>query len=299
MKRAVRWTAMGLVVGLLLLGAYGTAIEPRLRLDETHHEVAIPDLGSESAGTTIAVFSDLQVGMWWANHGMVTRIAERVVALQPDAVLIPGDVVYGRSPDTAVQIDTAMDLLAPLFDGDLPVFAVMGNHDHAAGAVEPLTEGLEQRGVEVLHNRSARLGLTGSETTDLHIVGIGARQPRASHPHEAFAEVPDDAPRIVMMHNPATYPEIGEGRAPFAIAGHTHCGQIAIPGTPSWSYLQLHPDERVVIDGFAPPDHGAEGNQLFVTCGVGFSLVPVRLFAPPQLVVLELVPGAPASSPSP
>lgn len=298
MKRAIKWIAAGLAAVFVLAGLYGAVIEPRLRLDESHHEVAIPHLGPELEGTTIAIFSDLQVGMWWANHGMVARIAERAVELQPDAVLLPGDFLYGKSPDAAVQIATVIDLLAPLLGDDLPVFAVLGNHDYAADAVDPLTQALEQQGIDVLQNRATRLGLTGSEATDLHIVGIGARQPRADRPEEAFAQLPETAPRVVMMHNPATFPEIEQGHAPYAIAGHTHCGQIAIPGLPAWSYLELRSEERVVADGFAPADYGAEGNQLFVTCGIGFSLVPMRLSAPPELVVLELTADASASSPS-
>ena len=298
MKRVVIRAAIGLAVVLALLVVYGTAIEPRLRLDEPHHEIAIPNMGQELQGTTVAVLSDLQVGMWWANHGMVARIAERVVELEPDAVLIAGDFVYGHSPDADVQVDTAMDLLSPLFAHELPVFAVLGNHDYAADAVQPLTEALEEHGVELLHNRAARLGLSDSGDTDLHVVGIGAHRPGESRPDEAFDQVPDGAPRLVMMHNPASYPEIEAGRAPLAVAGHTHCGQIALPGTPAWSYLQLRADERVVVDGFAPVEYGAEGNRLFVTCGIGFSLVPMRIWAPPQLAVFELVPGAPRSSPS-
>ena len=296
MKRLVVRAAFGLAVVLALLVVYGVAIEPRLRLDEPHHEVAIPHLGEELEGTTIAVFADLQVGMWWANHGMISRIVERVVELEPDAVLLAGDFVYGHSPDAVVQVDTAMDLLAPLVDHDLPVFAVLGNHDYAADAVEPLTEALERHGVELLHNRAERLDLTDSQDTDLHVVGIGAHRPGESRPDEAFDQVPPDAPRVVMMHNPASYPEIDQGRAPLAVAGHTHCGQIALPGTPAWSYLQLRADERIVVDGFAPVEYGAAGNRLFVTCGVGFSLVPMRISAPPQLAVFELVAdGAGAS----
>lgn len=298
MKRVVKRTAIGLAVVVALLVVYGVAIEPRIRLDEPHMEVVIPGLGDELEGTTIAVFADLQVGMWWANHAMISRIAERAVELEPDAVLIPGDFVYGHSPDAAVQVDTAMDLLAPLFAADLPVFAVLGNHDHAAGAVQPLTEALEQHEVEVLHNRAARLDLTESEATDLHVVGIGAHRPDEARPDEAFDQVPEGAPRVVMMHNPTTYPEIGRDRAPLAVAGHTHCGQIALPGLPAWSYLELRSAERIVVDGFAPVAYGAEGNRLFVTCGVGFSLLPMRIFAPPQLAVFELVADSPRSSPS-
>ena len=296
MKRVVTRTAIGVAVALALLAVYGMAIEPRLRLDEPHIPIAIPGLGEDLEGATVAVLADLQVGMWWANHGMIARIAERIVDLDPDAVLVAGDFVYGHSPDPAVQVDTVMDLLSPVFEHDVPVFTVLGNHDYAADAVEPLTEALELHGVELLHNRAARVGLTSTASTDLHVVGLGAHRPNEARPDEAFDEVPTGAPRIVMMHNPATYPKIAANRAPLAVAGHTHCGQIALPGTPAWSYMQLRADERIVVDGFAPVDYGAEGNLLFVTCGVGFSLLPMRIWAPPQLAVFELVAEPPSPS---
>jgi len=93
-----------------------------------------------------------------------------------------------------------------------------------------------------------------------------------------------------MMHNPTAFPRLGPGTAPLAVAGHAHCGQIALPGLPSWSYLTLTEQERVVVDGFATADYGSEGNRLFVICGIGFSLAPVRIGAPPQVEYIELTP---------
>lgn len=48
-------------------------------------------------------------------------------------------------------------------------------------------------------------------------------------------------------------------------------------------------EEAFVADGFAPEGYGAPGNRLFETCGIGFSVVPVRINAPPQLVFFELI----------
>ena len=52
-----------------------------------------------------------------------------------------------------------------------------------------------------------------------------------------------------MMHNPTAFADMPASTAPLAVAGHTHCGQIALPGTPRWSYLGLNEEERVVADG--------------------------------------------------
>ncbi len=288
MKRALTWIGIGLLVIMIGLAVYGIAIEPRLWLDERHYRAELSAVPTELAGTRIAVFSDLQVGMWWANTGMVERVVERVVDVEPDAVLLAGDFVYSTAPDPPAQVDHVVDLLQPLFDHDIATFAVMGNHDHAVGAVDLLVERLEAEGVRVLRNDAARLSLDGA---NLWVVGIGSHGYGNSRPERAFDDVPPDAPRVVVMHNPASFPEIGGHRAPLAVAGHTHCGQIALPGTPTWSYMQLRAQERVVVDGFAPPAYGSDGNRLFVNCGIGFSLVPARIGAPPQLVFFELAVG--------
>ena len=75
------------------------------------------------------------------------------------------------------------------------------------------------------------------------------------------------------------------------MAGHTHCGQITIPGLQSWSYHQLTSAERIVIEEWAPSGYGAAGNQLYVTCGIGFSLLPMRIAALPQVVFFDLHPA--------
>ncbi len=121
---------------------------------------------------------------------------------------------------------------------------------------------------------------------------IAQAQQRLADVDAALADVPDGAPRVVLTHNPSIFPELPPDSAPLTLAGHTHCGQIAIPGLPGWSYLELTEQEEVVTDGWAPEDHGAEGNRLFVTCGIGFSVVPARINAPPQVAFFELQPGA-------
>ena len=284
----IRRIAAALAAAFVLLLVYGALIEPRLLLDERRYDVEIPHLPQAWEGAEVAVFSDLQLGMWFANHGMVAEVVEEVVEAQPAAALIAGDFVYSRSPDVAAQVDTAVALLRPLLEADIPTFAVLGNHDHAAGAVDELVSALQELGVQVLRNDAVALPAPGADGQPLHVVGVAAQRPGAADPRRAFGEVPDDAARVVFMHNPSSYPALPAHSAPLSVAGHTHCGQIAIPGLPAWSYLELRAEERVVTDGWAPPTHGAAGNRMFVTCGIGFSLVPMRILARPQVVFFEL-----------
>jgi len=248
----------------------------------------MPRLGAALAGTEVAVVSDLQLGMWFANEGMVRTAVGAIVAAEPDVVLLGGDFVYSTDPDVDTQVDTLPELLRPVLDSGIPTYAVLGNHDHAVDAADELGTALEDAGVPVLRNQAVPVpGLGG----DLYVVGVGPETPVLADVDEALAGVPDDAPRVVLMHNPTVFDEFPPGSAPLTVAGHTHCGQVALPGTPDWAYLALTTEERIVADGWAPEGYGAEGNRMFVTCGIGFSLAPIRINAPPQVAFFELQPG--------
>lgn len=290
MKKVLVRTGLVALTLLVLLLGYGVVVEPRLILDERRIQAALPELPQELAGTEVAFLSDLQVGMWWANTGMVEKAVAAVVEAEPDAVMLGGDFVYSHSPDASAQVRTVMRLLEPLTEADVPVYAVMGNHDYEVGAVPELTDALTAAGVVVLTNQAAVVpGLAADGSQALHVVGLGAAKPDEVDVDAALDDVPDVAPRVVMMHNPTTFAELPAGTAPIVLAGHTHCGQVALPGSPGWSYLGLTQEEALVADGFAPEDYGADGNAMFVSCGIGFSTVPVRINAPPQVVLLELM----------
>ena len=283
---------IGIVTALVLLLAYGVLVEPRLILDQERQEVGLPRLDASLAGTEVAVMSDLQVGMWFANTGMVEKAVATTVAAEPDVVLLGGDFVYSADPSIQTQIDTVLVLLDPILQSGIPTFAVLGNHDYAVGAADELTAALEEHGVAVLRNESAVVPGVGEQDHPLHIVGVGPATPDHADVDQALADVPDDEARVVLMHNPTVYPDLPPGSAPLTVAGHTHCGQVALPGRPDWAYLALTSEEKIVADGWAPEDYGAAGNRMFVSCGIGFSVVPLRINAPPQVVFFDLQPSA-------
>ncbi len=122
----------------------------------------------------------------------------------------------------------------------------------------------------------------------LYVAGIGSAWAGQDRPGETVAGIPAGAARVVLMHNPHSFPQLPAGTAPLALAGHTHGGQIRVPGLPHWSWIDLVRDEPSVADGWISATYGQRGNRLYVNRGLGFSTVPIRINCRPELTVFTL-----------
>lgn len=304
---------------LVLLALWVVFIEPRL-IDEVSLTVEIPHLPPEWDGETIAFISDLQLGMILDNRSTVNRILEKIIQSRPVAVLIGGDFIYHPTEEddppieameeyefedrieTLEIINDVSTILSPLTQSRIPVYAVLGNHDYAMEksdalklewVAQELRNSLEAIGITVLHNQSVAMPAQGTplqgRNQDLHLVGIGPYYPNEGNVEAAFRGIAPDIPRVVMLHNPETFPKIPAEQAPFAISGHTHGGQIRIPWLESWSWLSIVRKGEIHGDGWIN-DFGQKGNRLYVNKGIGFSILPVRLNCPPELTWITLVP---------
>lgn len=292
---------LALVFIVLLL--WGVAVEPRL-YELSHYNAPVPNLPAAWENRSLVLLADLQVGMWLDNTDTIRRIVARTKELRPAAVLIAGDFVYnpievdeGDEADELESVDEHIrevnELLKPLLDSGIVVLAVLGNHDYGMMKVssrrnEQIAQRLEKAlsavGVRVLHNQSAEVG-------GLHIAGVGSKFAEDDKPLEALSQIPADAPRVIFMHHPDSFTELPAGAAPLALAAHTHGGQIRVPGFPDWSWLTWIEPGKVAGDGWID-SFGAAGNRLYVTRGIGFSRVPVRIFCRPQLVEFTLTRAA-------
>lgn len=287
-----KWLGLGLLAALLLLLLWGVAVEPRFLLDTEEYEAEVPNLPPAWEGQQIALLADFQVGMWWDNTGMVEEAIETVIEARPALALIAGDFVY--KPDSAT-VREAVEIVRPLAESDVPTYAVLGNHDYSmmneSSEKRPafarfLAEQLESAGIEVLENEAAAVGEPGSDP--LYVVGVGSAWADEADPRGAMAGVPPNAARVIFMHNPVSYRELPAYEAPLALTAHTHGGQIRIPLTRSWSWLDIARDREVIADGWAADSIGATGNRAYVNRGLGFSIVPIRIFCKPELSLFTL-----------
>lgn len=280
------------VVALLLVWSLA---EPYV-IDEERLSVSLTDLPEAWEGEQIAVLADFQVGMWLDNTWTIERIVNRLVEDKPAAVLIAGDFVYHPGTSDNNESANAAEFLRPLIDVDIPVYAVLGNHDYGmptakAQKDEALAEdvriALEGVGVRVLQNEAVALSPTSDTSSPLYLIGVGPYIADESNPEAALSQLPDGAPRLALMHHPASFTQFPAGTAPLAFGAHTHGGQLSLPFTPSWSYMAYIEEDTVHADGWVN-NYGAANNRLYVNRGVGFSVIPMRLNAAPELTLVTL-----------
>ncbi len=311
MKRYLKYTAIFLISVLLLLLVWGVGIEPRL-VDEKAETADIPNLPAAWEGKRIALIADLQVGMWLDNTDTVRRIVSRIVEERPAAALIAGDFVYNPTNNEAddmeredflefrEEIDEAMNLLRPLTQAGIPTYAVLGNHDYGMPTAKYAKNDLLARnvqtalqgiGIRVLDNEVVSLAVDDgdgqSEERALYLVGIGSHVARNDQPQVALAQIPQNAARIALMHNPDSFAAFPADSAPLALAGHTHGGQLRLPFMSQWSWMALVSDEKIYADGWIN-GFGKSGNRLYVNRGIGFSLIPARVNCLPELTFFTL-----------
>jgi predicted MPP superfamily phosphohydrolase len=296
------WLALKILAAIVV---YGTAIEPRI-VQQVHERAEIPNLPAAWEGKQIAVFADLQVGMWWGNTDAIRRAVRATVKAQPQAVLIAGDFVYEGDQKVNALLDEVLATLKPIRDAGIPIYAVLGNHDYSLMnehseqlnyVARNVTRALAGAGVHMMDNRSAVLRLRASPTDSAHaigagsdtlyVVGIGEKWAQNDLPERALANVPAGAARIVFMHDPDSFVKIAAREAPFAVAAHTHGMQLGIPYVSNYLWQHVYSDSGANVAGWAH-DFGSPGNRLYVNKGLGFSIVPVRINAVPELTIFTL-----------
>jgi predicted MPP superfamily phosphohydrolase len=197
--------------------------------------------------------------------------------LEPHIVLLGGDFVCVHARDVR-RLAAGLATLAP----PLGVFAVLGNHDYSTDAPY-VGRALERAGVTLLVNRNCRLP---SPWQDVWICGLDDAAAGRPDPAATFAGA--TGVRLLLTHAPAGLGAIGTERFDLALCGHTHGGQLALPGGMPLYLPAGHWSRRYAAGRFDLPG----GRTLIVSRGVGYSTVPFRTFCDPELQAMEIVAAA-------
>jgi predicted MPP superfamily phosphohydrolase len=269
----------GSVAATAALALYGNEIG-RHELEILEPTFYIPRLPPAFEGFRIVQFSDIHLEDYTEDF-FLQQVIDRVNALSPDLLLITGDFV-SRGP-----LEVEMSYAAASRCGELlrnltcpQRYGILGNHDANVGA-RIVRDHMENNGLPILVNQYVRIERNGQ-----HIILSGLDDWSYGYPNLSLA-VPEkpDAPVILMVHEPDYMVNIAaHHRAPLidlVLAGHTHGGQIRIPG---FRPLALPPLGKLYPEG-----HFRVGAlQLYVNRGIGTVGVPFRLNCPPEITVATL-----------
>ena len=277
-KKRIRVT---LAVIPLLLGCiifWGFFVGPD-RLVIHHETISIDRWPKELSDLRIVVISDIHAGASFIDDKKLRLIVERTNQLQPELIVILGDYMSGgrrnHRMDPEVFAPAFKDFRAPL-----GVYSVLGNHDWWYDG-QRVRRNLEANGVKVLDDEVAEVKTRG---TSLWLAGLADLWTRPQHIEGTIAKIPQGVPIIALTHNPDIFPRIPE-RVQLLLAGHTHGGQISFPiiGT----VVQPSDFGQRFVRG-----HVFENNHhLFVTTGIGTSIIPVRFGVAPEIVLLTVKSG--------
>ena len=271
------------IAGLSLLGpfvgAYATFWEP-FNLEVESAEVPVDAARAGHRPIRIGVLSDIQVRHVTSyEHAVI----DRLMALHPDLILLPGDVFQGDESAFDHEREALRELLAKL-DAPGGVFLVQGDVDRGTGRVARLVDGTK---ITLLFNETARRTI-GDRNLWIGGVELDYSGPSARETTRALEDRPgDDDIRIVLAHRPDVVETLRpSSRVDLVVSGHTHGGQVVIPGFGPLITLS-HVPRRVAAGGL----HRLDGNRIYVSRGVGCErgqAPRIRFLCPPELSILTL-----------
>lgn len=266
------WALAAYAAAAVVLG-WGAFVTP-FRLRVRRIDLVVPGLPQRFEGYRIAHLSDLHVGSFTSPE-TVARWVERVRRVEVDLTVVTGDLVT-----SGVRFHGVIaDLLGRLRGTD-GVLVVAGNHDYF-GEGRPLFGELRRRGVQVLQNEVRVIERGGDR---LIVAGMDDGWTGRGDLDMALRGRPPGV-TVLLAHDPAVFDEI-EGRdVSLVLSGHTHGGQLAVPGLARWLNL-TRGSHRYQLGVYR-----RGGCTLVVSGGMGCTGLPIRVGVVPEVLILQLVPG--------
>lgn len=266
----------------LAAGAAGLTYSSQVQI--VRRQLAMKDLPQSLRGVKVALLADLHRGPV-VSFGYLEKVMAQVNALEPDLILLPGDFVS----KSRVYFEDVTRLLSQLRPR-IATLATLGNHDHWEGTEEAIAC-LEAAGVQLLHNSSLHLTpertlVKTSGASGLCLAGVDDLWTGRPDLAEALKGVNQAIPCLLMSHHPDFAEDKGALatglRVDLQVSGHTHGGQVVLPG--------VGPATTGSDFGLKYVYGEAQGPawKVFTTRGIGTSIVPVRVGAPPEVVLFEL-----------
>jgi uncharacterized protein len=254
---------------LKLTGLYWRARRNAERVLVRHNEVVSDGLPAAFDDFTILHLSDLHVDI---SEGAMRRLVELLCGLRYDLCVLTGDYRGKTFGSFGPTLDGIARVKARIGG---PVYAVLGNHDTIQ-----MVPGLEAMGIRMLLNECETIARGDQQ---IYLAGIDdAHYFRVDNIEKAGAAIPEGAFSILLSHTPEIYRQAAHAAFNLLLSGHTHGGQICLPGSIA-----------ITLDAVLPRRLGAgawryHGMSGYTSVGVGTTVVPVRLNCPPEITLHHL-----------
>lgn len=268
MKKLFKWTL--LFVGFLL---FLYANNQYLTVSE--HTIQSRKIPKSFDGFRIAQVSDLHDATFGEGQ---ERLVEKVRATNPDVIFLTGDVIDSNRFDLQNSLDAALQFVT-----FADVYYVLGNHEVATNRMDEIYNALTAIGVQVLPNTAVEIERDGERISIL-----GVEDPLMGYTVEEMIRTAQlrankDTYQMLLSHRPEVFDTYVESGVDLVFTGHAHGGQVRLPFTEGL----ISPGQ-----GFLPQyTRGLfteNTTNMIVSRGLGNSVVPLRLFNLPEIVVVEL-----------
>ncbi len=262
------WYSIHAVIrySLKLAGLYGRGCRNAGDVLIRHHEVRLPELPPAFDGFTILHLTDLHTDI---SPDAMRRLMEILPGLAYDICVLTGDFRGKTFGPFAAALERLAQVREHLRG---PAYGVLGNHDSVC-----MLPGLEDMGIRMLLNETETL-VRGNQR--LHLAGIDdAHYYRVDNIEKVASRFPHDEFSILLSHTPEIYRQAAHADFNLLLSGHTHGGQICLPGS-----------RPVMLDSVLPRRMGAGAWRYhtmvgYTSVGVGTVVVPVRFNCPPEVVL--------------
>lgn len=296
-RRGILKLAGGSFASLMALGGYALAYEPLARPAITRYALTPPGW-TPGLKLRLVALADIHACEPWMSAARIATICAHANELQGDITLLLGDYVSDMNMVTRHVHSSEWSKALATLKAPLGVHAIMGNHDWWEDKTAQMNGGgetfghraLAEAGISVYSNRAVRLekdghgfwlaGLEDQLALLLHRKVGRSRMRGLDDLNGTLAQVSDDAPIVLLAHEPDIFPRVPE-RVSLTLSGHTHGGQIRLFG-----YSPVVPSRYG--DRYAYGHIVENGRNIIVSGGLGCSMAPVRFGVPPEILVIDL-----------
>ncbi len=277
------WVAVEHSIALVAFPFFACLVTVRVIIDTvsigvTRLTLKVPDLPASLDGLRIVHISDVHVDKRTTNRKLL-RFVKQVKELSPDLVFFTGDLVTSSQE----HIFHAASLLGRI-TSRYGIYACLGDHDFDHQSSQHVTVSLNENGIKVLQNKNEVIQVEKENLLATFLTNTYSQRPSLDNLHFLMGKQPRGALDIVVAHQPSeAIVDLAADRGyHLFLAGHTHGGQVNL------KTLGLTVSAAKIETPYYKGAYFIEQMLLSVNSGLGFSIVPVRYWAPAEVTLIKV-----------